>query len=82
MNKPDLLLLDEHTSALDPKTSEIVMQKTKDIVENHQIPTLMITHNLESAKKYGKRLVKLADGKVVLDIDIQDKKNIDSLELF
>lgn len=82
MNKPDLLLLDEHTSALDPKTSDIVMQKTKDIVEKHNIPTLMITHNLASATKYAKRLVKLDNGKVVIDMDIQDKSSLDGIKLF
>jgi len=82
MNRPELLLLDEHTSALDPKTSDIVMQKTKDIVELHKIPTLMITHNLESATKYAKRLVKLDNGKVILDIDIRDKRILDGIKLF
>lgn len=82
MNKPDLLLLDEHTSALDPKTSDIVMQKTKDIVEKYNIPTLMITHNLSSATKYAKRLVKLDNGKVVIDMDIQDMSSLDNIKLF
>ncbi|MGB3366126.1 MAG: ATP-binding cassette domain-containing protein [Acidaminobacteraceae bacterium] len=82
MNKPDLLLLDEHTSALDPKTSDIIMQKTKDIVEKYKIPTLMITHNLASATKYAKRLVKLDNGKVVIDMDIQDKSSLDNIKLF
>lgn len=82
MKKPDLLLLDEHTSALDPKTSDIVMQKTKEIVEKYKIPTLMITHNLDSAKKYAKRLVKLDSGKVVLDLDIRDVSVLDDIKLF
>lgn len=82
MNKPDLLLLDEHTSALDPKTSDIVMQKTKDIVEKYNIPTLMITHNLKSAGKYAKRLVKLDSGKVTIDMDIKDKTSLDEIKLF
>jgi putative ABC transport system ATP-binding protein len=58
------------------------MQKTKDIVEKHNIPTLMITHNLDSATKYAKRLVKLDNGRVVIDMDIQDKSSLDGVELF
>jgi len=82
MKKPDLLLLDEHTSALDPKTSDIVMEKTKAIVEKYKIPALMITHNIESAIKYGNRLVKLDDGKVVIDMDIKDKNTLEGVTLF
>ena len=82
MNTPDILILDEHTSALDPKTSEIVMEKTKDIVSKYNIPTVMITHHLENAKKYGNRLVKLENGKVVLDLDLSDSGNLENLKLF
>ncbi len=82
MNKPDMLILDEHTSALDPKTSEIVMKRTKDIANKYNIPTVMITHNIESAKKYGNRLVKLENGIVTLDIDLKDKSKLENIKLF
>jgi putative ABC transport system ATP-binding protein len=82
MNKPDMLILDEHTSALDPKTSEIVMKRTKAIADKYNIPTVMITHNIESAKKYGNRLVKLENGIVTLDIDLKDKSKLENINLF
>ena len=76
LNKPEVLLLDEHTAALDPKTSEIIMEKTKKVVEESSIPTLMITHNLSDAIKYGNRLIMLHQGRVVLDIRGEEKKNL------
>ena len=76
LNKPEVLLLDEHTAALDPKTSEIIMEKTKKVVEESSIPTLMITHNLSDAIKYGNRLIMLHQGRVVLDIRGEEKKDL------
>ena len=69
LNQPKVLLLDEHTAALDPKTSKIIMDKTEEIVEKFEIPTLMITHNLQDAIKYGNRLIMLHNGKIILDIN-------------
>ncbi|WP_036729277.1 ABC transporter ATP-binding protein [Peptoniphilus mikwangii] len=68
IKKPDLLLLDEHTAALDPKTSKIVMDKTADLIYREKITTLMITHNLNHAIKYSSRIIMLNKGKIVLDI--------------
>lgn len=74
--KPKLLLLDEHTAALDPKTSDMVMGLTKKIVENHQLTTLMITHNMENAIEYGNRLVMLHQGRIVVDVKGEEKANL------
>ncbi len=68
-NHPQLLLLDEHTAALDPKTSTLIMEKTKDLIEENKITTLMITHNLRSAVEFSDRIIMLNHGQVVMDID-------------
>lgn len=75
MSEPDLLLLDEHTAALDPKSSDIVMELTDDIVKNKNITTLMITHNLRYAVNYGNRAIMMHEGKSILDLSGEDKKN-------
>lgn len=75
-SNPKVLLLDEHTAALDPKTQEIVMEITDRIVREKGISTLMITHNLKTALKYGNRLIILNAGKVVLDISGEEKMNM------
>lgn len=83
--KPKLLLLDEHTAALDPKTSDMVMTLTQDIVTSHDLTALMITHNMEHAIQYGNRLIMLHQGKVVVDVAGQEKQNLtvpDLLDLF
>lgn len=72
---PKLLLLDEHTAALDPLTAEKVLAITKDVVESNKITTLMITHNMADALKYGNRLLMMKDGQVVLDIEGDEKKS-------
>ncbi|MGT2934606.1 ABC transporter ATP-binding protein [Streptococcus castoreus] len=76
LEKPKVLLLDEHTAALDPKTSTMVMELTQKIVESHGLTTLMITHNMENAITYGNRLVMLHQGKIVVDVKGEDKKNL------
>ena len=68
LKKPDLLLLDEHTAALDPKTSRLIMEKTIQIARQQEITTLMISHNLRDALKYSDRIIMLHRGKVILDI--------------
>ena len=83
--KPKLLLLDEHTSALDPKTSEMVMELTQKIVESHDLTTLMITHDMNHAIAYGNRLIMLYQGKIVVDVKGEEKKNLtveDLMRLF
>lgn len=78
LNRPKILLLDEHTAALDPKTSKIIMDKTEEIVRREKIPTLMITHNLQDAIRYGNRLIMLHNGEIILDISGEEKENLTS----
>lgn len=75
MASPDLLLLDEHTAALDPKSSDIVMELTRRVVEERKITTLMVTHNLRYAVDYGSRTLMLHDGKAVLDVSGAEREN-------
>ena len=85
IQKPRLLLLDEHTAALDPKTAAKVMELTDRIVREGQLTTLMITHNMRDAIQYGNRLIMLHDGHVILDIAGEEKKKLtvpDLLEQF
>ena len=79
--RPKVLLLDEHTAALDPKTSDMVMQLTKKVVEEEKLTTLMITHNMEHAIEYGNRLVMLYHGKIVVDVRGEEKKNLTVAQL-
>ena len=76
LNQPKVLLLDEHTAALDPKTSKIIMDKTEEIVTKSEIPTLMITHNLQDAIRYGNRLIMLHNGEIILDIKGKEKEEL------
>ena len=83
--KPQLLLLDEHTAALDPKTADKVLQITEEIVARDKLTTLMVTHNMKHAIQYGNRLIMMDAGKVVVDIRGEEKKNLtvrDLLEKF
>ena len=72
----ELLLLDEHTAALDPGTAEKVLNLTKRIVEEHQLTCLMITHNMQSAIDLGNRILMMDSGNIVLDIGEEEKKNM------
>ena len=76
LQKPKLLLLDEHTAALDPKTAQKVLDATQRIVEKDNLTTLMITHNMRDAIAYGNRLVMMYDGRVVVDVSGEDKKKL------
>ena len=85
MTNVDLLILDEHIAALDPKSSEIVMKLTNDLVLKNNITTMMVTHNLRFAAEYGNRLVMLHSGNAILDIRDEEKKNTkveDLLKIF
>ena len=85
MNKPKLLLLDEHTAALDPKTAAKVLEITERIVTENHLTTLMITHNMKDAIKYGNRLIMMNEGHIIYDISGEEKKNLkvsDLLEKF
>ena len=74
MTPLDFLILDEHTAALDPKTSEIIMQLTDEIVREKQLTALMVSHNLRHAVEYGNRMIMMHQGGIVLDYDAQKKK--------
>lgn len=73
LDKPQLLILDEHTAALDPRISERIMELTKDIVKRLNVKTLMVTHNLKFSLDYGNRLLMMHEGKVVMDKKGADK---------
>lgn len=74
--KPKLLLLDEHTAALDPKTAAKVMSVTRTIVNRDALTTLMITHNMRDAIEYGDRLIMMYEGRIVLDIAGEEKQKL------
>ncbi len=76
LQKPKLLLLDEHTAALDPKTAAKVLETTQRIVEKSNLTTLMITHNMRDAINYGNRLIMMYDGHIVVDVSGEEKKNL------
>ncbi|MCI5605355.1 MAG: ATP-binding cassette domain-containing protein [Clostridia bacterium] len=73
MIRPDLLLLDEHTAALDPKSSDTVMMLTEKIVREKNITTLMVTHNLRHAIEYGTRTIMMHDGNAIMDVSGEEK---------
>ena len=81
LRKPKLLLLDEHTAALDPKTAAKVMELTERMVTEEKLSTLMITHNMRDAIRYGNRLIMLHAGRIILDISGQEKKDLTVPEL-
>ena len=76
LKKPKLLLLDEHTAALDPKTAAKVLDATQRIVEKDHLTTMMITHNMRDAIAYGNRLVMMYDGRIVVDVSGEEKKRL------
>ena len=76
LRKPDLLLLDEHTAALDPKTAAKVLDATERIVGKDRLTTLMITHNMKDAIVHGNRLIMMYEGRIALDIKGEDKKKL------
>ncbi len=76
LKKPKLLLLDEHTAALDPKTAAKVLEITDMIVNRDHLTTLMITHNMKDAISHGNRLIMMMDGRIILDIEGEEKKKL------
>ena len=76
LQKPKLLLLDEHTAALDPKTASKVLEITDMIVNRDHLTTLMITHNMKDAIAHGNRLIMMMEGKIILDIQGEEKKKL------
>jgi len=81
LKKPKLLLLDEHTAALDPKTAAKVLETTDRIVNSNKLTTVMITHNMKDAIAHGNRLVMMMDGKIILDIKGEEKKQLTVTDL-
>ena len=85
LQKPKLLLLDEHTAALDPKTAAKVLELTDRIVEENHLTTMMVTHNMKDAIAHGNRLIMMYDGRIVIDVSGEEKKKLtvpQLLELF
>ena len=76
LKKPKLLLLDEHTAALDPRTAAKVLQLSRQIVEENHLMTMMVTHNMKDAIAYGTRLIMMHEGRVILDIKGEEKKHL------
>lgn len=81
MNQPKLLLLDEHTAALDPKTAEKVLDLTGKIVNKHRLTTLMITHNMRDALRFGNRLIMLHNGQIIIDVAGKEKSSLSIADL-
>lgn len=73
LKRPELLLLDEHTAALDPKTSVALMELTDEFVKKDQLTALMITHHMEDALKYGNRLIVMKEGRIIQDLNQEEK---------
>ena len=81
LSEPDLVMLDEHTAALDPKNADLVLQLTVKFIEEFKLTTMMITHNMEHAIKYGNRLLMMDRGEIILDLGGEEKKNLTIKEL-
>jgi len=85
IRKPHLLLLDEHTAALDPKTAKTVLELTNKVVSENQLTTLMVTHNMRDALKSGNRIMMMHEGNIILDVRGEEKANLtvpDLLKMF
>lgn len=76
MSKPDLLLLDEHTAALDPTNADIVMKLTRQFAEEYNLTVMMVTHNMKHALEYGNRLLMMDGGEIILDVKAQEKADL------
>ena len=81
LRKPKLLLLDEHTAALDPKTAKKVLDLTEHFIKKDNLTAFMITHNMKDAIKYGNRLIMMMDGKIVYDVSGEEKQKLEVSDL-
>lgn len=81
MQRPKMLLLDEHTAALDPKTAARVLEVTEKLVEESRLTTLMITHNMNDAIRYGNRLIMMHEGRVIYSVSGEEKKQLQVADL-
>ena len=85
LQKPKLLLLDEHTAALDPKTAQKVLHLTRKLISEHNLTALMVTHNMKDALQYGNRTIMMHEGRIILDIGQETKERLkveDLLQMF
>src|SRR5699024_1701100 len=76
LKKPKLLLLDEHTAALDPKTAAKVLEISDKIIQEHNLTAMMVTHNMKDAIAHGNRLIMMHEGKVIYDVAGEEKKKL------
>ena len=76
LTKPKVLLLDEHTAALDPKTAAKVLSATDKIIERDHLTAIMITHNMKDAIAHGNRLIMMHEGRIIYDVEGEEKKNL------
>ena len=81
LQKPRLLLLDEHTAALDPKTAQKVLDLTEEIIQRDKLTAFMVTHNMKNAIRYGNRLIMMHEGRIIYDVSGEEKKNIQVADL-
>ena len=81
LSNPDIVLLDEHTAALDPRNASIVMDLTRKFIRRHSLTTLMITHNMQHAIDYGNRLIMMDAGEIIIDIQGKEKKELTTKKL-
>lgn len=81
VKKPDILLLDEHTAALDPRTAQLVMEATVRAVESEKLTTLMVTHNMQHAIDYGNRILMMESGRIKISFDAEEKKSMTTEKL-
>jgi len=81
LRKPELLLLDEHTAALDPKTAAKVLDLTERIIEEQNLTALMITHNMKDAIRMGNRLIMMHEGRIIYDVAGEEKKHLEVSQL-
>ena len=81
LQKPQLLLLDEHTAALDPKTAAKVLALTEKIIDEHHLTAMMVTHNMKDAIRLGNRLIMMHEGRIIYDVAGEEKKNLQVSDL-
>jgi putative tryptophan/tyrosine transport system ATP-binding protein len=82
MDDTKVILLDEPTAALDPKSAEVVIEKTKQLIESHKLTALLVTHEMKYAQRYGTRLIQMQEGKIVADIKGSSKKEISLAQIY